>query len=101
LSRGHPKPPCIVEPEIGIGADVEEHAVLLFASAAGEQHMTGVAQLVEYSLAFVPVVATTWPKPLGKMDDLRYLRHTFVNARQRICFVVDDNEDLNSSKCST
>jgi hypothetical protein len=52
--------------------------------------MTGAAQLVEYSLAFVPVVATTWPKPLGKMDDLRYLRHTFVNARQRNCFVVDD-----------
>lgn len=56
--------------------------------------MTGAAQLVEYSPAFVPVVATTWPKPLGKMDDLRYLRHTFVNARQRICFVVDDNEHL-------
>jgi hypothetical protein len=56
--------------------------------------MTGAAQLVKYSLAFVPVIATTWPQPLGKMDDLRYLRHTFVNARQRICFVVDDNEDL-------
>jgi hypothetical protein len=34
----NPKPPCIVEPEVGIGADVEEHAMLLFASAAGEQH---------------------------------------------------------------
>jgi hypothetical protein len=28
------------------------------------------------------------------MDDLRYLRHTLVDARQCVGLVVDDDEDL-------
>jgi hypothetical protein len=93
----NPKTSCIVKPKAGIWADIKQHAVLLFASAAGEQHrkpMTGAAQLIEYSLALVPVVAATLRKPPGKMDDFGYLGHTFVNTRQRISFVVDNDQDL-------
>src|SRR5215472_1754186 len=49
--------PRVVEPEVGIGADIEEHAVSQLPPAARDQYgetVTGAAKLIEHGLAVVP-----------------------------------------------
>ncbi len=56
--------------------------------------MTGAAKLVEHGLALVPLkLAARW-RSGGEVNDFWNLRHTIVDARQRIRFVINDDEDL-------
>jgi hypothetical protein len=87
--------PGIVEPKVGIRTDVEQHAVFLLVSATGDQHrepVTGAAQLVEHSLAFVFFVCTAGWRASRKVNDLGNLWHAIVDARQGVSLIVDNNK---------
>src|SRR5262249_2973847 len=69
-----PEPPGIIEPEVGIGADVEQHAVLGRSTAASDQDrepMASTAELIEDGLAVVSVMPAARRRPRGEVDDLR------------------------------
>ena len=58
-----PEPSGIVEPDVWIGSDIEQHAALPVAPATGNQHresVTGAAELIEHNLAVMPFVLSAW-----------------------------------------
>jgi hypothetical protein len=69
-------------------------APLTTAGDEDRQPVTGAAQLIEDDLALVPLIATAGRSARDQVSDLRHLRHTVVDARQRVRLVVDENEDL-------
>src|SRR6516162_7979896 len=85
LDRGEidPEPSGIVEPDVWIGADIEQHAALPVASPTGNQHresVTGAAQLIKYNLAVMPFVLSAWSGSCRKMDNFLDLGQTLIDA---------------------
>jgi len=79
-----PEPSGIVEPDVRIGSDIEQHAARPAAPATGDQHresVTGAAELIEHNLAVMPVVLSARRGSCREMDDFRNLRQTLIDAR--------------------
>src|SRR5215469_4519951 len=89
--------PSIVEPDVGIGPDVEQQAAFHAAPAARHQYrepVTGAAELIEDRLAVMAFVLAARRGPRGEVHDLRNLGHALIDARERIGLVVDHDQNL-------
>ena len=84
----------VVDPDVAVGADVEQHRVALVADPTRQENrqpVTGHAQVIEHRDAVVAgVLAHGW-STCQVRSHFRQLRHTGVDARQRVGLVVDDD----------
>lgn len=91
------QPARVVEPELRVGANIEQHAAQLTVPAASDEYgktVTSASQLVEHRLAFMALEVATWRPARGEVNDLRNLRYTGVDARQGVGLVVHDDQDF-------
>jgi len=86
----------IGEPDIGVGADVEQHRGGVFPPSGGGERRVAVAchaEVVEAHDAVMPVVLAArgdLSEEVGHLGKLRYARG---DARERVGGVVDDDRD--------
>jgi len=74
----------IVEPEVWIRADIEQHDVFVAAVATRDQNgeaMAAATQLVEHDLAFVSLELAAWRRSCGNVNHFGDLRHAGIDAR--------------------
>ncbi len=89
--------PSIVEPDVGIGSDIEQQAAFHATPAARHQYrepVTSAAELIEDGLAVMAFVLAARRSSRGEVDDLRNLGHALIDARERIGLVVDHDQNL-------
>lgn len=90
------EPLGVVEPQLPVRADVEEHRVGLGAAPAAEEHrepVAGAAELIEGHLALVPIVDMSG-KSTRAIGDFANLRQPLVHAEEPISLVVDDDPQV-------
>ena len=90
------QPLCVCEPDVTVGADVEQHccgAVALSCGCERGEAVTRDAQMVEGDDAVVPIVLAGRRDTPEQVRDLGKLRYTRGDTRERVGCVVDDDRD--------
>ena len=90
------QPLGVGEPDVAVGADVEQHrrrAVALSGRGERREAVAGDAEVVEADDAVVPVVLAARRDAPEEVGHLGKLRHARGDARERVGRVVDDDRD--------